>query len=272
MTENLLATMLNTPETGSGVWIPLPQLLSLPLPASALAVLWRYLLLSLPAEAVEERQAIEAALLGHEVTQLDVLIEQDRLEEMFSRMESLAGQLSVIDLSNHLSELLPRLHELLVDQAGSIPAPEVLADERRAELLWLSDQWMRCLEQQLSFKRTDRLSVIAEQLCRYGALAWMEQKGTNARQRALSLLDRLHRLLPEASDWVLQGISERLLETLEELTHKSELTDPDQLQEMLEACRCLADNNGVSAERRSSIDQAVFRGLASLQLWREING
>jgi hypothetical protein len=254
----------------SGIWIPLPRLLSLPLPAAALAVLWRDLLLSLPADAHEERQALEQALLRHELSHLDALIEQDRWEEMFSRLESLAGHLSEMDLAVHLADLTPRLYEFLVHQAGPDPAPEVVADERRAELLWLSDNWMRRFEQ-LPFERPDPLPLMAEHLCRYGALAWMRRQGPEARLRALALLERLHGLLPEARDWVLPSIRERLLLSVEELSQQGELADPDQLQGLLEACRCLADEKAVTSERRSAIDRAVFRGLASLQLWRQIN-
>ncbi|MCP9917502.1 hypothetical protein [Cyanobium sp. ATX 6F1] len=254
----------------SGIWISLPRLLSLPLPAAALAVLWRDLLLSLPADAHEERQALEQALMRHELSQHDVLIDQDRWEQMFSRLESLVGQLSEAELAGHLADLTPRLYQFLVHQAGPDPAPEVMADERRAELLWLSDNWMRRFEQ-LPFERPDPLPLMAEHLCRYGALTWMRRKGPQARLRALSLLQRLHALLPEARDWVLPSIRERLILSVEELSQEGELADPDQLQELLEACRCLADEEALTSERRSAIDGAVFRGLASLQLWRQIN-
>jgi hypothetical protein len=257
-------------ETRSGVWIPLPRLLSLPLPAAALAVLWRDVLLSLPAEAHEVRQALEQALIRHELNQLDVLIEQDRWEEMFGRLEVLAGQLSEAELAGQLADLMPRLHHRLVEQAGSKPAPEIVAEQRRAELLWLSDNWMRRLEQ-LPFERPDRLLVMAEHLCRYGAIAWMGRKDPQARRRALSLLERLHVLLPEARGWVLPNIRERLLLSVEELSQKGELADPDHLEELLEACRCLADKEGMTSERQSAIAAAVFRGLASLKLWRHIN-
>ncbi len=242
----------------------------MPLPAAALAVLWRDLLLSLPTEAHEVRQALEQALIRHELNQLDVLIEQDRWEEMFGRLEVLAGQLSEAELARQLADLMPRLHHRLVEQAGSDPVPEVVADERRAELLWLSDHWMRRLEQ-LPFVRPDPLPLMAEHLCRYGAIAWMGRKGPQARRRALSLLERLHALLPEARDWVLPSIRERLLLTVEELSRQGELADPDQLQELLEVCRCLADEEALTSERRSAIAGAVFRGLAGLKLWRHLN-
>ena len=54
-----------------GVWIPLNQLLALPLPAEPLASLWRELLRALPAEASRERLALEQALQAHELRRLE---------------------------------------------------------------------------------------------------------------------------------------------------------------------------------------------------------
>jgi len=98
-----------------GVWIPLNQLLALPLPAEPLASLWRELLRALPAEASRERLALEQALQAHELRRLEARFEAGEIEAGFSLLDGLAPELEPVLLAELLSRLMPRPHHALVE-------------------------------------------------------------------------------------------------------------------------------------------------------------
>lgn len=257
------------PGAQAGVWIPLDQLLALPLPAEPLASLWRELLRGLPPAAVRERQALEQALQAHELRRVEALCEAGEIEAGLSRLEALAAGLDPTALAALLHRLMPGLHHKLVEQAGPSPAPELVADPLRAEQLWQADRWMRRLEQ-LPHQETDLRSLMAEHLCRYGAIAWMAQPGAAARWRAVALLQRLLQLLPEARDWVVPAIRDRLLHGVQELEQAEALADPQHLAQLLQACAAMGHDPQMPEQAREALHLAVFRGHAALEVWQNL--
>ncbi|MCX5926882.1 MAG: hypothetical protein NTZ23_06125 [Cyanobium sp. LacPavin_0920_WC12_MAG_63_22] len=252
-----------------GVWIPLNQLLALPLPAEPLASLWRELLRDLPAEASRERLALEQALQAHELRRLEARFDAGEIEAGFSLLDGLAPELEPELLAELLNRLMPGLQHALVELAGPNPATEVLKDPARADRLWLADQWMRRLED-LPGETSKRRAVIAEQLCRHGALAWMGHAGATSRRRALSLLQRLLHLNPKARNWVVPAIRERLHEDLRELEEGGALADPQHVSRLLETCAALGADPELPDQTRQTLELAVFRGRAGLEVWKRL--
>lgn len=268
-------------ELAAGVWIELERLLALPLPAEALASLWRELLRGLPEGASEERTALAAALEAHELRRIEALclgsgtaaagFEEGGLEEGLIRLEGLAPALEPERLAALLLRVLPELHRQLVDAAGADPAPAVVADPQRAERLWQADRWMRRLET-LPHAPAVALGMMAEHICRYGAIAWMAQPGALARQRSVALLQRLLVLLPEARSWIVPAIRDRLQQGLDELGQGGELVDPGQLADLFEACAAMGEDGGLPEQARQALQLAVFRGRATLEVWNSLAG
>lgn len=257
--------------TAPGVWIPLNNLLALPLPAEALATLWRQLLRDLPPDGGQrERQALEQALQAHELRRLQARFEAGEIEAGFSLLDGLAPDLEPAALANLLSELMPGLHQALVRQAGPKPAPEVVADPQRAERLWLTDRWVRQLET-LPREEPNHSLVMAEQICRHAALAWMAQPGSFGRWRAVMLLQRLLQLLPQSRNWVVPTIRERLLPMVQELEQKQALADPQHLQRLLEVCAAMGSDPELPQPSRDALELAVFRGRAALEVWLNLD-
>lgn len=257
------------PGAQAGVWIPLDQLLALPLPAEPLACLWRELLRALPPAAVRERQALEQALQAHELRCMEALCEAGEIEAGLSRLEALAAGLDPTALAALLHRLMSGLHRRLVEQAGPSPAPELVADPLRAEQLWQADRWMRRLEA-LPCEKVHRQEVMAEQICRYAALAWMVQPGAAASARAITLLQRLLQLLPQARQWVVPAIRERLLQGVQALNHPESLADPQHLGVLLEACAAMGADPELPEPSRQALELAVFRGRAALDVWQNL--
>ncbi len=258
-------------ELAAGVWIELERLLALPLPAEALASLWRELLRGLPEGASEERTALAAALEAHELRRIEALCLGSGLEEGLLRLEGLAPALEPERLAALLLRVLPELHRQLVDAAGADPAPAVVADPQRAERLWQADRWMRRLET-LPHAPAVALGMMAEHICRYGAIAWMAQPGALARQRSVALLQRLLVLLPEARSWIVPAIRDRLQQGLDELGQGGELVDPGQLADLFEACAAMGEDGGLPEQARQALQLAVFRGRATLEVWNSLAG
>jgi hypothetical protein len=257
------------PGAQAGVWIPLDQLLALPLPAEPLASLWRELLRALPPAAVRERQALEQALQAHELRRVEALCEAGEIEAGLSRLEALAAGLEPTALAALLHRLMPGLHRRLIREAGPKPAPEVLADPQRTEQLWLADQWMRRLEA-LPSDNTQQQQVMAEQICRHAVLAWMAQPGDAASGRAISLLQRLLQLEPKSRNWALPAIRERLLQGVQALNHPESLADPQHLGVLLEACAAMGADPQLPEPSRQALELAVFRGRAALDVWQNL--
>ena len=252
-----------------GVWIPLNQLLALPLPAEPLASLWRELLRSLPATASSERLALEQALQAHGLRQLQARFDAGELEVGFSLLDGLAPELEPELLAELLNRLMPGLVSALVESAGPKPAPEVIADPRRAECLWLADQWMRRLEALPGLASEPRL-LMAEQLCRYAVVAWLAQPAAAARWRTLNLLQRLVLLLPEARSWAVPAIRDRLLQAVQELQQEDGIADPQHLAALLQACAAMEHDPQLPQQAREALQLAVFRGHAALEVWQNL--
>jgi hypothetical protein len=251
-----------------GVWIPLNQLLALPLPAEPLASLWRELLRSLPATASSERLALEQALQAHGLRQLQARVDAGELEVGFSLLDGLAPELEPELLAELLNRLMPSLHHALVELAGPDPTPEVVADPRRAECLWLADQWMRRLEA-LPGQACELRPLMAEHLCRYAAVAWLAQPPA-ARWRKLDLLQRLVLLQPEARSWAVPAIRDRLLEGVQELQQDEGIADPLHLAALLQACAAMEHDPQLPQQAREALQLAVFRGRAALEVWQNL--
>ena len=258
-------------ELAAGVWIELERLLALPLPAEALASLWRELLRGLPEGASEERTALAAALEAYELGRIEALCLSDGIEEGLSRLEGQAPALDPERLAALLLRVLPELHRQLVDAAGADPAPELVADPQRAERLWQADRWMRRLEA-LPHAPSVPLAMMAEQICRYGAIAWMAQPGAVARRRSVALLQRMLVLLPEARSWIVPAIRDRLQQGLDELERGGELVDPGQFADLFEACAAMGEDRGLPEPARQALQLAVFRGRATLEVWNSLAG
>ena len=253
-----------------GVWIPLDNLLALPLPAEALATLWRHLLRDLPPQAQREREALEHALQAHELGRVEAECKAGAIETALSRLEGLASSLEPETLATVLTRLMPVLHLQLVEQAGPDPAPEVTANPVRANQLWLADQWMRRLEK-LPCPESDLRFLMAEHLCRYGAIAWMAQPGATARWRAVALLQRLLKLLPESRNWAVPAIRERLQKGVQDLDQTEMLSDPLHLSNLLEACAATEADADLSPAAVKTLHLAVFRGRTALELWQSLD-
>ena len=253
----------------AGVWIPLNQLLALPLPAEALATLWRESLRMLPPEASRERQALQQVLQDHDRRRVEALCEAGDIQAALSLLEGLAPALEPERLAALLLRVLPELHRQLVDAAGADPAPAVVADPQRAERLWQADRWMRRLET-LPHAPAVALGMMAEHICRYGAIAWMAQPGPPARWRAVTLLQRLLQLLPESREWALPAIRDRLLQGVQELERAEALADPQHLAHLLQACAAMEHDPQMSPQAREALQLAVFRGHAALEVWQNL--
>lgn len=257
------------PPPSPGVWIGLDQLLSLPLPDEPLASLWRELLRTLPPEAGLERQTLQLALQSHELRRLQAQFASGELEAGFRLLDRLAPDLGPAALAHLLNQLMPRLHHILVELAGTDPEPEVVANPRRAECLWLGDQWMRRLEQ-LPGKPFELRPLMAEHICRYAAVAWLAQPPATARWRTLDLLQRLLRLQPEARSWAVPALRDRLLEAVSELNHGEGIADPLYLAELLGACAAMEHDPQLTEQARGTLQLAVFRGRAALDVWQNL--
>lgn len=109
-------------------------------------------------------------------------------------------------------QLLQELHFRLLDP--NAPAWELAADDR-AELLWLAHALLERLEP-LPEPTPERLPVLIEQLSRYGAIAWMERPGPEARERAIRLLLRLAWVNPESHPWALPALDSRISASLKD--------------------------------------------------------
>lgn len=253
-----------------GVWLPLDQLLSLPLPPEPLANLWRELLRSLPSDASQERRALQHALQIHDQRRVEALCSAGRIAAGLDLLEGLAPCFTPEDLATFILGLIPRIHHTLVEEAGPDPLPDVVADPQRAEALWLADRWMRRLEL-LPHDPSPLERLHAEQLCRYAVLAWVARSGDTARCRSLALLERLLQLLPEASSWVIAAIRDRLQQGVNALLQESgELADPVHLSRLLEACGALEADPDLSDDAREALRLALYRGRAALTVWQKL--
>ncbi len=253
----------------AGVWIPLDQLLALPLPAEALATLWRESLRMLPPEASRERQALQQVLQDHDRRRVEALCEAGDIQAALSLLEGLAASLDPEALAALIGQLMPVLHRHLVERAGPDPAPELVADPQRADQLWMADRWM-CRLEGLPHSDSDLRRLTAEHLCRYAAIAWMAQPGPPARWRAVTLLQRLLQLLPESREWALPAIRDRLLQGVQELERAEALADPQHLAHLLQACAAMEHDPQMSPQAREALQLAVFRGHAALEVWQNL--
>lgn len=252
-----------------GVWIGLDQLLSLPLPAEALANLWRELLRSLPPEPSQERQALQQALLSHDLTRVEGLCRAGRIAAGLDLLEGLAPSVDPESLAAFLLPLMPLIHHTLVAEAGPDPDPALVADPQRAEALWHADRWMRRLEA-LPHVPSPLERLQAEQLCRYAVVAWTARSGDAARWRTLALLQRLLQLLPEASSWVVPAIRSYLQQGVEAILQENTLADPAHLTRLLEACEALEADPHLSDDACEALHLALYRGRAALTVWQKL--
>lgn len=206
--------------------LDLQRLDALPLSPSARAILWRELL-SLVGDGESELAAeLKRRLVREDLRHLrNRCLAGDWLQGL-RRLEGL-GDLAMdlgleADLADGLVALLPELHRVIIDAPQeSLPSPSavgaVVACGERDELLWLAHGLLQRLEA-LPGDRPGRLAVIAEQIARYGAVAW-RRRLHRARHAAgrLEALQRSQALLLDLAgrhdpcpEWVGQALGEGL--------------------------------------------------------------
>ena len=215
------------------------------------------------------RQALQEALLRHELARVETLCSTGQIAAALDLLEGLAPGLDPSALAALLLRLLPPIHHTLVEAAGPDPDPMVVNDPKRADALWRADRWMQRL-QAIPHDPYPLEHLHAEQLCRYGVLAWVGQSGEVARWRALSLLQRLLLLLPESRSWVVPAIRDRLLEGVEAVLQAETVADPLHLARLLEACGALEADPALSDDARDALRLALYRGRAALDVWQKL--
>jgi hypothetical protein len=200
-----------------GLWVDVEWLLGLPLEGRALTVLWSAVLHTdgVPSAGRVEDRPIHARLKraldrqefynlraqcldGHwceGLLRLEALLRQKWSEESMARFAGCLGY-----------ELVMELHQRLIEEEA--PA-EDFNQELRALLLWRAHVLLLLLEP-LPGAKPQRLPVVCEHIARYGALAWMPKQGSEARERAIELLQRLAMLNAEARSWVEPALQERI--------------------------------------------------------------
>jgi hypothetical protein len=259
-----------TPGPTGGVWFDLETLLSLPLEANALATLWREALHRLQQEPITERIQRTCELLAEAIDRHDLLRARSAclVGDWFTglnRLVGLTGRLPAPELAGTLLELLPALHHQLIDLAEAEPSQCPFKPEDRAELLWQAHQWLTWLERQ-GAEEPERFAVIREQICRYGAIAWMGEPQLPARRRSLSLLLALLVHNPEARSWALQACGEQLGALIAAAAQEPP-TDPHDLADLLAWCQALAPHSPQDPAEAGGLEQSLADLNAGLAVW-----
>ncbi len=204
---------------GAAVWLDLECLMALPLDPVARATLWRELLTLVPVGGERAGQdqlcdALELRLLEHELDRCRNLGHSGEWLEALQRLDALLPQLEqgrATDAPDVLLDLITGIHQAIVREERPI------ATDERAELLWQAHRWL-LRGGALELPPHDWLSPIREQICRFGALAWLDQTQAIeapelqaiARHRAQGLLIDLASFWNPCPDWIshylLQGL------------------------------------------------------------------
>ena len=269
----------------SGLWVDLDWLLGLPLQGPGLSLLWEAVRDQLAADPAPSpqtetaRTALEQALARQELFNLRRTCLEgawlqglEQLQALLERHEGAIASPAAPTLEDGdrplmarvLAELLLQLHHLLIDDDAP-PCP--FDAEQRAELLWRAHALLGRLDS-LPGPRPQRLPVVIEQVSRYGALAWMERQGPEARRRTVALLLRLGAVNPDALPWVLPAIRERLATEVEEESKAADPTDAAGLARLLDWCERLAALDPPADPALEALGRALQRGRLSLDLLR----
>ena len=258
-----------------GIWVDLDWLLGLPLEGPALSTLWAAVRAQLavdaqPSPGAEQVQAaLEEALARQELfTVRQICLGGDWFEGL-RRLEGLLEDatipLGAAELpAQVLAELMLELHQHLIDHDASACSFD---EEQRADLLWWAHRFLGRL-QPMPGPRPSRLPVVIEQISRYGALAWMERDGRQARRRAVELLVRMCTVNPEAHPWGLPAIRERLSAEVQEQASSGEPASHEGLELLLRWCEALGDLDPPGTPSQEVLRQALLRGRLSLDLLR----
>jgi hypothetical protein len=209
---------------GTAVWLELERLLALPLDPVAKATLWRELLTLAPVDGDgswqdQVRPTLELRLIEDELERCRTLGQTGAWLEALQRLEALLPQLEHrrhSDLSaTVLLHLILEIHQAIVGEECSI------ATDERAELLWQAHRWLQ-RGGLVEPPPHHSLDSIREQICRFGALAWLarvrtstdEEERVRALRRSMTLLLNLAAQLDPCPTWVLQGLREGLQRAL----------------------------------------------------------
>jgi len=271
----------------SGLWVDLDWLLGLPLQGPGLSLLWEAVRDQLAADPAPSpqtetaRTALEQALARQELFNLRRLCLEGawfqglgQLEALLERHEVAIASPAAPTLEDGdrplmarvLAELILELHHRLIDDDAP-PCP--FDAEQRAELLWRAHELLGRLEP-LPGPRPQRLPVVIEQVSRYGALAWMERQGPEARRRAVALLLRLGAVNPDALPWVLPAIRERLATEVSDLAVAVDSDDGQTLGLLVRWIEGLATLDPPPDAAGEALSQALDRARLSLDLLRDL--
>lgn len=197
---------------GVSVWLELDRLMALPLDAVARATLARELLTLLSTDAVASnhvqlRDTLEMWLLEDELGRCRRLGQDGEWLEALQRMEALLPQLEQRDVGDTpvdvLLDLITGVYQAIVVEE------RVIASDERSELLWQSHRWLQ-RGGAVALPPHNWLVPIREQICRFGALAWLDHvKAIEApdlqalaRRRAQRLLIDLAPFWNPCPDWI----------------------------------------------------------------------
>jgi hypothetical protein len=209
---------------GVSVWLELDRLMALPLDAVARATLARELLTLLSTDAVASnhvqlRDTLEMWLLEDELDRCRRLGQDGEWLEALQRMEALLPQLEQRDVGDIpvdvLWDLIRGIHRAIVEEERAV------ATDERDELLWQVHRWLQ-RGGVVELPPHHSLDSIREQICRFGALAWLarvrtstdEEERLRALRRSMTLLLNLAAQLDPCPTWVLQGLREGLQRAL----------------------------------------------------------
>jgi hypothetical protein len=253
-----------------GVWFDLEALLSLPLEANALATLWREALERLQQGPMTERiqrtcDALIRAIGLHELRQARAdCLAGDWLTGL-NRLVGLETSVPSETMAATLMELLPVLHHQLIDLAEASPSRCPFEPDDRAELLWQAHRWLSWLEQH-GDEAPERIDVIREQICRYGAIAWMSRPQPRAQRRSIPLLLKLLELEPEAHGWALQACRGQLGALIAAVT-LAPVPDRPSLQQLVDWCNAVATYTPLDTAMAATLGQTLTDLQAGLALW-----
>lgn len=108
--------------------------------------------------------------------------------------------------------------------------------------------------------------MIREQICRYGAIAWMSRCQPRDQHRSIPLLLKLLELEPEAHDWALPACREQLGALIAAVT-QAPVPDRPSVQQLADWCNAIATYTPLDTARAASLNQTLTDLQAGLALW-----
>lgn len=206
------------------VWLNLERLEGLSLEPANRAIVWRELLMLLASGADADKNrispelipALRRRLLRDELEKCRNLCHAGEWLGAGRSLETLHGQaLNLGDsdlLVDRLIELVELLHQHLMASNGEQDG------EQRPELLWQAHRWLQMVDGLSGSSPWKDRPSIREEICRYGAIAWLARlrqvsdvrEWLLALQRSQTLLLHLAELHDPCPAWVALGLREGL--------------------------------------------------------------